>query len=184
MSEETKERFGDYLRKQREIRGFSLEEISEQTKISLSALRALEAEDWEILPAEIYVRGFIRCYCQTIGLDPNEALLRFEEAYQPYKRQKQEKYHRDEEYLAKKSSPLKWIILSLILLLVLALGYFFFYQRAHRANPSLPKTESGLEVTPETSTLPAHVKEEAPGFGVEKEQNLTPSPGPEVQERP
>ncbi len=83
MTEENKERFGEYLRKQREIRGFSLEEISDQTKISLRALKAIEAEDWELLPAEIYIRGFIRCYCETIGLDPNEALLRFEAAYLP-----------------------------------------------------------------------------------------------------
>ncbi len=155
MAEETQERFGEYLRKQREIRGFSLEEIAEQTKISLRALRAIEAEDWEILPAEIYVRGFIRCYCETIGLDPHEALLRFEEAYLPYKRQKEEKRYKENEYLAgKRRSPLFWIIFILVMLALLAVGGYLFWHQKSSPPPSVLPSQSGERASPQKGSFP------------------------------
>lgn len=151
MAEESREQFGEYLRKQREIRGFSLEEIAEQTKISLRALRAIEAEDWEVLPAEIYVRGFIRSYCETIGLDPQEALLRFEEAYRPYKHQKEEKRSRETEYLAaKKRFPLLWAFLLGLILLLLVGGYFFWLKSSSSKNPSSP-----ARIVPEEHLAPS-----------------------------
>ncbi len=173
MTEESQERFGEYLRKQREIRGFSLEEIAEQTKVSLRALKAIEAEDWEILPAEIYVRGFIRCYCETIGLDPHEALLRFEEAYRPYKQQKAENRYRDSQYMASKErSPLIWILLVIILLALLAGGYFFWYRRT----PSPPTT-----IPTQSETLPSENKEIS---GASPELDKTPPASEETQEKP
>ncbi|NPA48528.1 MAG: helix-turn-helix domain-containing protein [Thermodesulfobacteria bacterium] len=170
MAEEGQERFGEYLRKQREIRGFSLDEIAEQTKISLRALRAIEAEDWEILPAEIYVRGFIRCYCETIGLDPHEALLRFEEAYLPYKRQKEEKRHKETEYLTGKGrSPLFWVVLALVFLALLIMGgYFFWHKKSTPSKTILPSQTEEIPAQKEESAvtkeeLPPPVKEETPG---------------------
>ena len=148
MTEENKERFGEYLRKQREIRGFSLEEISDQTKISLRALKAIEAEDWELLPAEIYIRGFIRCYCETIGLDPNEALLRFEEAYLPYKKQKEDRHHHEEYVAGSRRIPFKWLIILALIILAGALGYFFYFKKTK--SPSAPVPLPSLETPKET----------------------------------
>ena len=50
-----------------------IKEAEERTKIRTRYLRALEAEDWEVLPAPAYVRGFLRTYGQILGLD-GEAL--------------------------------------------------------------------------------------------------------------
>ena len=144
MNEETRENFGEYLRRQREIRGFSLEEISEQTKISLRTLKALEAEDWEILPAEIYVRGFIRCYCETIGLDPNEALLRFEEVYAPYKKQREERRFTEEELPPSKKNPYWWPVVLVFLILAAFLGYFLFFHQ--KSPPSAQKASPQISV--------------------------------------
>ncbi len=121
------EGFGAYLQRQRELRGFSLEEIAEQTKISLRALRALEAEDWEILPADVYVRGFVRCYAEAIGLDPNEALVRYEKAVAPYRRQR-DTFSTENKYVepSKRRIPLCWILIGLIVILLIAGGYLFF----------------------------------------------------------
>ena len=46
-----------------------IKEAEERTKIRERYLRALEAEDWEALPAPAYVRGFLRTYGQMLGLD-------------------------------------------------------------------------------------------------------------------
>lgn len=66
--------FGESLRKEREMRGVSLEEISAATKISVRFLQCVENEEFSKLPGGIFVRSFIRSYARYLGLD-EEALL-------------------------------------------------------------------------------------------------------------
>ncbi len=73
------ESFGEYLLRERQLRNISLEEISQRTRISLRVLRALEEERWEELPADVYIRGFLRTYSRYLGLDENEVLVRYED---------------------------------------------------------------------------------------------------------
>ena len=61
--------FGEHLRREREMRGVSLEEISIATRISTRFLQALEGEKWEQLPGGIFNRGFIRAVAHFLGLD-------------------------------------------------------------------------------------------------------------------
>lgn len=60
---------GSYLRTRREALGVSLDEIGAATKIRLGLLEALESEDFPRLPAPIFVKGFLRSYCQYLNLD-------------------------------------------------------------------------------------------------------------------
>jgi len=69
---------GEYLKRERELRGVSLQEISEKLRLSVKRLERLEKDDYERLPHPTYVRGFIRSYCRELGLDENDAVLRFE----------------------------------------------------------------------------------------------------------
>ena len=64
---------GTTLKDARRRIGMDVKEAEERTKIRARYLRALEAEDWEALPAPAYVRGFVRTYGQLLGLD-GEAL--------------------------------------------------------------------------------------------------------------
>lgn len=61
--------FGEHLRREREMRGVSLEEISAATRISVKFLEALENEQWEQLPGGIFNRGFIRSIAKFLGMD-------------------------------------------------------------------------------------------------------------------
>ncbi|MHB8524960.1 MAG: RodZ domain-containing protein [Candidatus Acidiferrales bacterium] len=61
--------FGEHLKREREMRGVSLEEISAATRISVRFLEALENEQWERLPGGIFNRGFIRSVARFLGLD-------------------------------------------------------------------------------------------------------------------
>jgi len=61
---------GIRLRRSRLFRGYEIDDISDVTKISGSHLRNIEAENFVDLPADVYVRGFVKAYAQTIGLDP------------------------------------------------------------------------------------------------------------------
>jgi cytoskeleton protein RodZ len=65
---------GESLRKARTGRGLTLVEASEAIKIRVRYLRALEAEDWDVMPARAYARGFLRTYADYLGLD-GEALV-------------------------------------------------------------------------------------------------------------
>jgi len=71
---------GEFLRRERELRHISLDEVAERTKISRRYLEAIEAGQYERLPGEIFVRGFIRSYAQSVGLDPHDTLLMYSQA--------------------------------------------------------------------------------------------------------
>src|SRR5215831_8343169 len=66
--------FGERLRREREMRGVTLDEISESTKISRRHLESLEKEDFDSLPGGIFNRGFVRAYARFLGLDEEQAV--------------------------------------------------------------------------------------------------------------
>ena len=76
--------FGERLRRQREMRGVSLEEISKSTKIGTRSLKAIEDEDFEKLPGGIFNKGFVRAYARFLGLDEEQIVGDFEEAWNAY----------------------------------------------------------------------------------------------------
>jgi len=69
--------FGENLRRERELRGVSLREISEATKISVRFLQALEQDRVEILPGGIFPRAFVRQYARYLGLDAERYVAEF-----------------------------------------------------------------------------------------------------------
>src|SRR5687767_13925342 len=69
--------FGEELRREREIRGISLKEIADATKISKRFLDALERNDHRTLPAPVFTRGFVREYARYLGLNAEEMVNRY-----------------------------------------------------------------------------------------------------------
>lgn len=69
--------FGAKLRKAREGRGISLRQIAAVTKISVTALEAIERNDVSRLPGGVFSRAFVRSYATEVGLDPDEVLNEF-----------------------------------------------------------------------------------------------------------
>ncbi|TVT56231.1 MAG: helix-turn-helix domain-containing protein [Azoarcus sp. PHD] len=74
MTETAQTPAGTMLRKAREVRGESLEEVAHALKLSMRQLVAIESGHYEILPGPAFVRGFVRNYARHLGLDP-EAVL-------------------------------------------------------------------------------------------------------------
>ncbi len=73
---------GPALKDARRRVGMDVKEAEERTKIRAKYLRALEAEDWEVLPAPAYVRGFLRTYGQLLGLDGEMLADEFRRRYE------------------------------------------------------------------------------------------------------
>lgn len=71
---ETTAAFGDWLRRQREMREISLRDIADRTKISLRYLQAMEDDRFDLLPAPIFAKGFLREYARYVGLNPDEVV--------------------------------------------------------------------------------------------------------------
>lgn len=66
--------FGERLRREREMRGITLDEIAESTKIARRHLESLEKEDFDSLPGGIFNRGFVRSYARYLGIDEEQAV--------------------------------------------------------------------------------------------------------------
>jgi len=76
---------GAHLRELRTRRGVSLEEIARTTRVAPRYLESLEADAYDELPAPVFIRGFIRAYCQALGESPDEALACYDtrEGHEP-----------------------------------------------------------------------------------------------------
>lgn len=69
--------FGRYLQTFRIESGKSIEDVSNETKIGIHYLAAIESEQLNRLPQEVFVKGFLRSYSRSVGADGNEAVRRY-----------------------------------------------------------------------------------------------------------
>lgn len=69
---------GDHLRNTRTSKGLSFEEIANETKISIKNLMAMEENNFDSLPAEVFTRGFYTLYSGRLLLDAGLILKRYD----------------------------------------------------------------------------------------------------------
>lgn len=170
--------FGEQLRLAREAKGISLREISEQTRISMRYLEAIEADDYKRLPGGIFNKSFIKSYAKYIGFDEKQAL-------EGYARTVREQGGSPDEVMStpyqphvytdsgSSRSPIVTALLSALILAVLILGVYaaqHWYQRradkatnnpattaqpAQQANPSTPAAPTATTMTSSPATAVA-----------------------------
>lgn len=125
--------FGERLKRERELREVSLEEVARATRISERFLTALENEDWKKLPGGLFGRAFVRTTARYLGLDEEKLLGEYDLARGETSPSAPS---RPEERIP---SPRRWIPVAivlgvLVLLLAVALGAVYAWHRhaAHR----------------------------------------------------
>src|SRR5579864_3064662 len=69
--------FGESLKRERELRGVTLEEISAATRIATRFLKAIENEEWDQLPGGVFNRGFVRAVARFLGLDEENTVAEY-----------------------------------------------------------------------------------------------------------
>lgn len=79
MSKEQLKNFSGELKKSREEKQITIQEISNVTRIDEKFIRAIEDADFQVLP-EVYIRAFIKEYAKTIELDPQKVIQKYENA--------------------------------------------------------------------------------------------------------
>jgi cytoskeleton protein RodZ len=129
---------GEQLRLAREGRGIPLREISDQTRISMHYLEAIESNDYKRLPGGIFNRSFVKAYARYVGYDEKEAV----DAYTRYMRDAGDAvddvvttpYH-SKVYtdLPATRSPFLTVVLAIVILAILTaavLGVLWFQRRS------------------------------------------------------
>jgi cytoskeletal protein RodZ len=71
------ESVGSYLRRHREAKRMSVEEVSRATRVPTASVERIEADQFDELPGEVFVRGFLRSYAQAVGLSSDDVLARY-----------------------------------------------------------------------------------------------------------
>jgi cytoskeleton protein RodZ len=133
--------FGDRLRREREMRGISLDEIATATKISSRNLRAIEEEKFNQLPGGIFNKGFVRAYAKFLGIDEEQMVAEYVTASADTEAAREQKlksdlskveFKRDDEDQREISLEPKsqWGTIAVIVLIaVAAFGGYQYYQR-------------------------------------------------------
>ncbi len=169
------ENFGAYLKHERELRGVPLEEIASVTKIHIRFLRALEENDFDALPGEVFVKGFIRAYAKAIGSNEEDLVNAYDQALGESRAEEApesqvEKERRRDQRKAK----LGYLLIGLFLAALIGLGAFLFQMFAEKKQAARGGASAPAEILkPEEAPLPA------PGekiFEAEKELPAGPEP--------
>jgi cytoskeletal protein RodZ len=161
-SDKEPQSFGRYLQAIRLEKKISLEQVSQQTRIGLGNLLLIEQEDHEQLPAEVYVKGFLRSYAKSVGADGDEVIRRYESCHDVLQRTS------EAEFTSKKMVRGLWrkIVVSLVLVVcIIGLALFavvFFRQTPDADKPLEQKTaaenEQAVDTPEEQQGLEADAK--------------------------
>jgi cytoskeletal protein RodZ len=137
--------FGENLQREREMRGVTLEEIANATKISVRFLHAIETEEFSKLPGGIFSRSFIRAYSRYLGLDEERVLAEYQLLAQP-----KEDVNLTRVIISRPPSPRESsrtpVIAVLVAAVMLASGYALFHysRRASEAPESTSNMVPGV----------------------------------------
>jgi cytoskeletal protein RodZ len=162
---------GQELKRERELRGISLKEISDSTRISLKFLQALEEDRLDVIPGTFFIKAILRSYAKSIGIDEDQVLNKYQEMYtfeeqlqygespeRPKPRRKPVRRH----------SSVKKIALAVLLLAILGLVLFllYFYVLSPGTAPPVkkaaaaPPIQKEFQAPPETEPEPEPVAEQ------------------------
>ena len=67
------------LRKTREAKGLSLEDLFQRTRVRVVYLQAIENEEFNLLPVPVYTKNFIKIYARALGIDSEPIIKKYED---------------------------------------------------------------------------------------------------------
>ena len=130
----TKGTFGEHLKREREMRGVSLEEICAATRIGTRFLEALENEQWDRLPGGVFNRGFVRAVARFLGLDEDNLLAEYALAANdragPAEWGASRSLGKIPEEIGTRRRP--WVLALVLLFVLLAGGWYAWHRYAAR----------------------------------------------------
>jgi cytoskeletal protein RodZ len=144
----TKGTFGEYLKREREMRGVTLDEITAATRIATRFLQAIEDEHWDQLPGGVFNRGFVRAVARYLGLDEENTVAEYVSAAEDH-RPAVPVWIGSPPAVTPEQPWLAWILIAVIVL-VLVMGGWFAVRRifAWRASRHSAQVSAQFAVPP------------------------------------
>lgn len=138
--------FGERLKRERELREVTREEITSATRIGPRFLEALENEDWEKLPGGVFNRGFVRAIARYLGLNEEALLGEYDVAFGTRVPPSAEPRPEPDAMLSPPRWKPSWVIAgALLLFLVITLGAIFTWTHfASRRKTQQPPAANSL----------------------------------------
>jgi cytoskeleton protein RodZ len=118
---------GDTLREARMRQGLDISDVETKTKIRAKYLRALENEEFSMLPGATFVRTFLRTYAEQLGLDPHRLVEEYRAGHEPREEPEggslgRPVAMRDRDRRPRRGPPFgPWAIIGLVVVAVIAL---------------------------------------------------------------
>lgn len=169
MTAETAQEFGEELRRERELRDVSREQLSSATKVSMRHIAALESGRYEQLPAGVFSKGFVRVIALHLGLDAERSVTAFRHVHACWEAECARRQHQAATNTAgvrlsqprrsvSSSTTLRGIGIALVLASVTGAAAFL---RTHGARPRGPEVSAApaarAESGPASLALPPAV---------------------------
>jgi cytoskeletal protein RodZ len=144
--------FGERLKREREMREVSIDEVTKATRISRRFVEALENEDWDRLPGGVFGHGFVRTIARYLGLDEDGLLGDYDLARTD---KAASASHKPEERIP---SPPKWFAVAAVIVILLLIAGLFYGGRygwrrylARRAAKSSAGSSGNSAVQPQNN---------------------------------
>jgi len=159
------ENFGNYLKHERELRGIPLQEIADNTKIPMRFLQALENNDLDELPGEVFIKGYIRSYAKILGTNVDEILATFNESVGKAREEKKQQQLESErhEFFAKRRERRNTVFGILVVLLILGSASYLARLSNEPRQPAAGGSVTELKApAPQLEALPPEPEAPAP----------------------
>jgi cytoskeletal protein RodZ len=154
---------GEQLRRAREARGVNLREVSEQTRITMRHLEAIEADDYKALPGGIFNKSFIKSYAKYVRFPEARALELYEHTSRERGFQDEEPVttpQRSRIYMGESTrSPfVNFALSALIIVVLISVVYLFLHfwknNKAETAGPAATPTPAAAQQAPAATPTP------------------------------
>lgn len=139
--------FGERLKRERELREVTLEEITQATRIGSRFLEALENEQWEKLPGGVFNRGFVRSIAHYLGLDEEALLAEYDLAHGAHAEQEVVKHTQKVEERIPQTPlwiPIALAVGALLLAVAIIIGGIYGWRRFVRH--AAPKPAASIAI--------------------------------------
>ena len=136
---------GKFLKKERETRNISLEEISKFTKIKEHHLKAIEEDRYELLPPALYVKGYLSLFARYLAINPKDIVLQYENYLKSLI--PPEPIELKQQVPSAKKSVRRWFLFSLIFAVILFTVLLISYPARHPIEKK-PKAISSPSILP------------------------------------
>src|SRR5712692_5188947 len=141
-------KFGERLKRERELREVSLDELSKATRISNRFLLALENEDWGKLPGGVFGHGFVRSIARYLGLAEESLLTEYDSARAEKLPPPPEKPEEPIPSLPKWVPTVAVVVIVLLLVGILYAGWYGWRRYAAHRAAKQPAASASISTSP------------------------------------